>query len=197
MKNIFFFIFSIIFITGCAPAYNNSIVIEKPQQPLKDMLVVVEQPFFSPKNGDNLKINSALFTYNINMNKAASENFVQVMSDNGIHSKLIFVMPVFNNSIHPLTLIPNEEQNKWSHVLWLRHVKGKWVSSYGNYNVFFQFEAKIFDTNTKKMIWDANESDSGRYYGYFDWKNGQMYRDILYRLNEDKMIELNSSIPKI
>jgi hypothetical protein len=61
------------------------------------MLIVIEQPFFSPKNGDNLKIDSALFTYNVNMNKAASENFVQVMSDNGIHSKLIFVMPIFNN----------------------------------------------------------------------------------------------------
>lgn len=168
------------------------------------MLIVIEQPAFAPPHDNNnttmtqnLSIQGALFTYNVRMNKAAKENFVRVMSDNGIHSKLIFVRPVFDNTTQLLNVIPHEEEKNWQYVLWLRHVKGNARTSYNNSIVGFQLETKIFDTNTTKMIWNAKEADLGYYYGYLDWESGQLYRDILYRMSEDKMIELNSIVPKV
>jgi hypothetical protein len=201
---ILFIVSGILFfvISGCAPAYNNSIVIERPKQPIKQVLIIIEQPSFSSptKESDgtltvNTPVEIAINRYRTNLNVSTKKNFVKVMSDNSINSKLIF-MPALSNPKLIINLLPLEEQKKWQYILLIRHVKGMSNCRYGQCDAFFQMEAKIIDSTSFKTIWNAKESGS-TYYGDKVWQDGRMYKYLLERLNVDNMIKLENIEPII
>lgn len=182
-------------ISGCGPAYNRSVVKERPSQNIKQMLILIEAPRFSAQNLGK-GADSALMRYQIRMQGAIRSDFVRVMKDNGISAKLMHSTMVPIDA--PLATIDKKDLSDFPYVLLVRHVKGLAQCNRidGHCEAYFQTELKLFEAASSRMIWSAQES-GGTHYGYVVWEDGRMYRDILAQLHVDGMISLPNDEPTI
>lgn len=198
-----FFLIACAALGGCTPTYNRSIVLERPNQSIKEVLIVIEQPSFSGAARERdgvLKIDnmskSVVDRYQYGFYRAIRNDFVRVMADNGIQSGLKFVPPVLDAGPAALNVLSPEERNRWHYVLWIRHVKGMYQCQYGSCEAYFQTEARLFDTRSTRALWSAQDT-GGTFYGEKVWSDGRMYKSLLDRLNTDGMISLPGSGAKI
>lgn len=192
----------IVVITGCTPAYNQSMIIERPDRNLESLLIVIEEPAFSAPASEKegvLKVDSksgtALDRYRSGFYQAVRRDFVRVMGDNGISSKLVFVTPL-GASGSPLDGLSTEDRSQWPYALAIRHVRGISQCRYGACEAFFQTEARLFETAKGRLIWSAH-GEGGQFYGQKVWSDGRMYKFLLDRLGADGIIKIRGSGPAI
>lgn len=194
-------------LSGCGPLLRHSTIIEKPDQKIKSFIIAIEHPNYSASYSESdgiLRTNSsqqdAINEYRTNFYKGVNENFVRIMKDNGITTKLVFVPSTQQVTSKSLNVLSSEDLDKWPYVLWIRHQRGKVLTSYRKHAVYvtayFQIMAMLYDTKSHRMIWKA-EDDSKVFYNHMVWISGRIYKDLLIRLNSDGIISLPTAEPII
>jgi len=200
MNKLFIFCCSLVFLaSGCS----TSIIIEKPKQRISEMLIVIEEPNFSVgvkgKNGVvefNPRIQALVQLYKFQFNSTTKSNFVKVMKDNGITTKLIFVPYGSSLTSQPLKLITKKDKYSWDYALWMRHTKGIYSCVRRTCEPQYVINSKLYELKSDKLLWATQES--GRvYYGIKSWKYGIIYERLLERLSNDGIIDLKGNDPLI
>lgn len=204
MNKLFILCCSLVFITsGCNTKYDTSIIIEKPKHRISEMLVVIEEPNFSvrgkEKNGVlefNPKAQTSLELYKLKFSSTTKSNFVKVMKDNGITTKLIFVPSGSSATTQPLKLITKKNRDNWNYILWMRHTKGMYRCRKRICNSYFLINSKLYDLRSDKLVWATQESGKV-YYGVKPWKDGVIYENLLESLSNDGIIDLKGKDPLV
>jgi hypothetical protein len=197
----FIIILVTILLSGCSTTRNKSVVITPLQEPIKEILIIVEQPMYAPdpnKKHHREKTEVAKYVSIINYNNIfptkVKTDFVKVMQDNGIESKLYLVPPSSEASFNN---IPQDQAKKWSHAMLIRHLGGITKCKYNRCRADYLSTAQIYDTDTGKTIWKSHVENGGAWYSRRSWELGHPYRDLLKKLDKDKLIQLPGNTPII